>query len=97
MPTDHSNAGPFIDMPDATRMTGSTSVHPLQQVATRLQEVRDGRSRLKAKDLVGLLLSHGARAWRASQPVSHSRIRVRHPNGHPAVTIRFGYVIPENA
>ena len=41
----------------------------------RLQEVRDGGSRLKARDLVGLLLSHGARAWRASQPVTTIRLR----------------------
>ncbi|MCE7027309.1 hypothetical protein [Jiella avicenniae] len=64
-------------------------VHPLQQAALRLGEARDGRSRMKAKELVGLLLSYGARAWRASQPVSHTRIRSIAPNGSTAVRMRF--------
>ena len=64
--------------------------HPLHQAALRLAEVRDGRSRLKAKDLVALLLCHGARAWRSSQPVSHSRIKVAGPAGSPALRVRFG-------
>ena len=53
-------------------------------------EVREGRSPLKAKDLVGLLLCHGARAWRASQPVAHTRLTVQAPAGHAAVRLRFG-------
>ncbi|NDW04211.1 hypothetical protein [Jiella pacifica] len=64
-------------------------VHPLQQAALRLGEARDGRSRMKAKELVGLLLSYGARAWRASQPVSHTRIRSVSPSGSTAVRMRF--------
>jgi hypothetical protein len=63
--------------------------HPLHQAAARLAEVRDGRSRLKAKDLVALLLSHGARAWRSSQPVSYTRIRVAGPAGKAALRLRF--------
>jgi len=64
-------------------------MHPLQQAALRLGDARDGRSRLKAKELVGLLLSYGARAWRASQPISHSRVRAFSPSGRPAVRMRF--------
>lgn len=64
-------------------------MHPLQQAAMRLADVREGRSRLKAKDLVGLLLSHGARAWRASQPICHSRIKAVGPCGTTAVRLRF--------
>ena len=64
-------------------------MHPLQQASRRISEFRDGRSSLKAKDLVGLLLCHGARAWRASQPVAHSRLRVRTPQGVPAIRLRF--------
>lgn len=64
--------------------------HPLQQAAQRLGEVRDGRSRLKAKDLVGLLLCHGARAWRASQPVTYTRVKSLGPDGRPAVRLRLG-------
>ncbi|WP_102958478.1 hypothetical protein [Mangrovicella endophytica] len=64
-------------------------VHVLSQAAARIADYREGRSRLKAKDLVGLLLSHGARAWRSSQPTAHTRLRVTSPSGTIAVRIRF--------
>lgn len=64
--------------------------HPLQQAAMRLGEARDGRSRLKAKDLVGLLLCHGARAWRSSQPIARTRVRALGPSGKPSVRLRLG-------
>lgn len=65
-------------------------LHPLQQAASRISEYRDGRSRLRAKDLVGMLLCHGARAWRASQPRSETRLVVRSGSGTPAVRLVFG-------
>ena len=68
----------------------SRDAHPLQQAAIRLSDVREGRSKLKAKDLVGLLLCHGARAWRSSQPSAHIRINVHTPAKHPAIKLRFG-------
>ncbi|MEF2550208.1 hypothetical protein VQ042_02390 [Aurantimonas sp. A2-1-M11] len=89
MTTEHRTASIAnqLDFPGHGRQA---SLHPLQQAAMRLGEARDGRSRLKAKDLVGLLLSHGARAWRASQPVAHTRIRTMAPEGRPAIHLRFG-------
>ena len=69
--------------------TPVAGLHPMQQASRRIGEFREGRSALKAKDLVGLLLCHGARAWRASQPVAHSRLRVRTPHGVPAIRLRF--------
>ncbi|MBC8131230.1 MAG: hypothetical protein H7Y08_13020 [Rhizobiaceae bacterium] len=64
-------------------------MHPLQQASMRISEFRDGRSLLKAKDLVGLLLCHGARAWRGSQPVAHLSLRVETPGGTPAIRLKF--------
>mgnify|MGYP007049518471 CR=1 FL=1 len=49
--------------------------------AAHLSDLRDGRSRLRAKDLVSLLLCHGARAWRSSQPATRVCIRVGSPLG----------------
>ena len=74
-----------------TRRSGIPTIgmHPMQQASRRISEFREGRSSLKAKDLVGLLLCHGARAWRASQPVAHSKLRVRSPDGVPAIRLRF--------
>ncbi|NDV88111.1 hypothetical protein GTW51_15525 [Aurantimonas aggregata] len=71
------------------RALNQGGAHPVHQAALRLAEVRDGRSRLKAKDLVALLLCHGARAWRSSQPISHTRIRVAGTSGTPALRLRF--------
>lgn len=64
-------------------------MHPLSQASMRINDFRDGRSLLKAKDLVGLLLCHGARAWRASQPVAHLHLRVQTPGATPAVRLKF--------
>ena len=38
----------------------------------------------KAKDLIGLLLCHAARARRASRPVTSVRVEAVSPAGHPA-------------
>ena len=62
-------------------------VSTLRQAATRLADFRSQGSRFKTRDLVALLLSHGARSWRASQPPAHVRIKVFAPNGRPAVRI----------
>lgn len=64
------------------------NLHPLQQASMRIAEFREGRSAFKARDLVGLLLSHGARAYRASQPPAVTRLRVHGPAGAVAVRIR---------
>ena len=65
------------------------SAHPLRQAAMRLADVRRSGSRLKTKDLIGLLVSHGARAWRSSLPAVKVRVRVLTPAGRTAVKIRF--------
>ena len=85
MNVDQESLG-FIDHANGASIA---SMHPLKQASLRMAEFREGRSTLKARDLVGLLLSHGARAWRASQPVVRSRIKVASPSGQPAVRIRF--------
>jgi hypothetical protein len=59
----------------------------LRQAATRLADFRSPGNRFKTRDLVALLLSHGARSWRASQPAARVRVRVFAPDGHPAVRI----------
>ncbi len=64
--------------------------HPMQQAASRLGDYRDGRMRLRAKDLVGLLLCHGARAWRSSQPETRIHLRVQSFAGSPALRLSYG-------
>jgi hypothetical protein len=59
----------------------------LRHAATRLADFRSPGNRFKTRDLVALLLSHGARSWRASQPAAHVRVKVFAPDGRPAVRI----------
>ncbi|BDA84725.1 hypothetical protein Sa4125_22670 [Aureimonas sp. SA4125] len=78
-------------MDHASNRFGGTVVgmHPLHQASRRINEFREGRSLLKAKDLVGLLLCHGARAWRASQPAASPRLVVYSPVGDRAIRLRI--------
>ena len=66
---------------------GDAGAQALHLAASRLAEVGRAGPRLRTKDLVGLLLSHGARTWRGSFPVAVVRLRVLAPNGKPAVKI----------
>jgi hypothetical protein len=65
------------------------SVQVLYHAASRLADARRGAPRFKTRDLVGLLLSHGARTWRNSQPRAFVRLRVCSPEGQLAVRINF--------
>ena len=63
-------------------------VEALHHAARRLAELRRGGPRVKTRDLVGLLLSHGARSWRATLPVAHVHVSVLTPEGKQAVRLR---------
>lgn len=66
------------------------SVQALYHAASRLADARRGAPRFKTRDLVGLLLSHGARTWRNSQPRVGVRVRAVSPEGRPAVRLSLG-------
>ena len=70
-------------------IASEVGVYALHQAAMRLADIHSGRSRLKAKDLVSLLLSHGARTWRNTLPVATVRLSVFSPSGKAAVKIRL--------
>lgn len=53
-------------------------------------DVMRPRSRNSAMQLVHLLLGHGARAKRAINPYSKTRLNVIAPSGKRAVRIQFG-------
>ncbi len=52
------------------------TLHPLHEAAMRIADIGLGRSRSRTKDLVGALLTHGARAWRSGQPVVGIHVHV---------------------
>lgn len=86
--TAQNNVFGLVERPRKEKSTAEASVRALQQAATRLAELRRTGPRFKTKDLVGLLLSHGARSWRATMPVAHIRVSVMTPDGKAAVRIR---------
>ncbi len=69
-------------------LTHIGALHSLRIAAHRLSDTRK-KPKLKTRDLVGLLLSHSARAWRSSMPPVVVRISVKMPNGTPAVRFSF--------
>ncbi|MGB3500895.1 MAG: hypothetical protein WBA44_04670 [Mesorhizobium sp.] len=69
--------------------TSGRSRHALHKAAAGLAELRRTGSRLKTRDLVGFMLSHGARSWRASLPEMDVRLRVSTPLGGTAIRLRL--------
>jgi hypothetical protein len=65
------------------------ALHPLHEAAMRIAEIGRGRSRSKTKDLIGVLLCHGARAWRYSQPEARIHLHVSSANRQAPVLMRL--------
>lgn len=62
-------------------------MNALEQAAMRRPDFGLAGARRKAKDLVGLLISHGARIRRATRPRTAIFLSVFTPTGEPAVHI----------
>lgn len=72
------------------RTSDDAGLQALHQAAARLADARRGVPKFRTKELVGLLLSHGARTWRNSMPRTDVRLRVSAPSGKQAVRLRVG-------
>jgi hypothetical protein len=79
----------LVDMRRPERRIPDVGMQALHQAAVRIADIRRSGSRFKTKDLVSLLLSHGARTWRNTQPLARVRLRVFAPDGKTAVKMRF--------
>lgn len=75
-------------VPMAGAVPVSTSLSALRSAAMRLSDTRK-KPRLKTRDLVGLLLSHSARAWRSSMPFVRVKLAVTTPTGSSAVKLNY--------
>ena len=64
-------------------------LHPLHEAALKLAGMGLTRSQTKTRDLVAMLLGHGARAWRASQPEVALHLHVTTPKGAHPVRLRL--------
>ena len=87
--TGQQNVLGFIDPRRQEGAAAEVRVQSLHQAPMRLADIRRASTRFKTKDLVGLLLAHGARSWRASFPTADIRLRVVAPEGKAAVKIRL--------
>jgi hypothetical protein len=76
-------------MPDTkSRRAPRMGLHPLHEAAMRIAEL-GAKPRSKTKDLVGMLLTHGARAWRSTQPPVSVHLHVTAPTSHRPLRIRL--------
>jgi hypothetical protein len=67
----------------------ATGLHPLHEAALKLAGLGLTRSQTKTRDLVAMLLGHGARAWRAGQPEVRLHLHVVSPRGDHTVRLRI--------
>lgn len=71
-----------------TRARG-VALHPLHEAAMRLAGTGLSKSKGRTRDLVALLLSHGARAWRHSQPETDIHLHVGAYGGRSPIRLRI--------
>lgn len=64
-------------------------LHPLHEAAIRIADIGLNRSKAKTRDLVGMLLTHGARAWRSTQPRADIHLHVAAPGRSHPLRIRL--------
>jgi hypothetical protein len=63
-------------------------LHPLHEAAMRLAGAKGGAT--LTRDLVSMLLGHGARAYRSAQPRTQIHLYTTAPSGRRPVRIRLG-------
>ena len=79
----------LIDLRREERRSALVGMDALHQSPVGGPDFRIGGTRRKAKDLISLLISHGARIRRAARPRCVIRLTVFTPTGDPAVEIGF--------
>jgi len=79
----------LVDLGSEERRAPLVRVNPLHQPPMSGPDFRISGAGKKAKDLIGLLVGHGARIRRAARPRCRITLEVFTPAGHPAVEISF--------
>ncbi|WP_436799548.1 hypothetical protein [Rhizobium oryzicola] len=67
----------------------AAALHPLHEAAMRLAGLGVPRQKDRTRDLVAMLLSHGARAWRHAQPEAQIHLHVATRAGRAPVYLRL--------
>lgn len=89
----NENGAEFFGESSRARAKG-VALNPLHEAAMRLAGMSLSgmsltRSKAKTRDLVTLLLSHGARAWRHSQPPAEIHLHVSMRSGRAPVRLKL--------
>jgi hypothetical protein len=84
----NENGPGMTPVPDKKRKSPRYGLHPLHEAAMRIAEL-GSRPKSKTKDLVTLLLTHGARAWRSTQPDAQIHVHVTSPSGRYPIRMRI--------
>ena len=79
------------------KKSGKSVLHPLHEAALRIAEIGRGKSKSGTRELVAMLLTHGARAWRANQPPAKIHLHVTSPARCHPVWLRLPKVDLENS
>ena len=89
MATNDFRYRPVDDQDNRGLMSANNILHPLHEAAYPLTDIGFREKRSKTKDLIGLLLSHGARAWRYSQPEASIHLHISSQAGRFPVILRL--------
>ena len=79
----------YSDNASGNGQSSLSVLHPIHEAAMRIADLGLNRSKAKTRDLVSLLLSHGARAWRANQPEASIHLHVAGRSGRAPIHIRI--------
>lgn len=84
-----ANTGNSSENAHKPMQSKSAGLHPLHEAALKLAGLGLTRSQTKTRDLVAMLLGHGARAWRSGQPEVKLHLHVTAPEGSHPVRFRL--------
>lgn len=85
----NENRSPFPPAPTKKARTAVGTLHPLHEAAMRIADLGLSKPRAKTRDLVALLICHGARAWRSSQPEAGIHLHVTSYVGRSPIRLRL--------
>ncbi|CCE95629.1 hypothetical protein [Sinorhizobium fredii] len=86
----NENIPGIAEIPGKRGKPSRIGLHPLHEAAMRIADAGLNRSKGKTRDLVAMLLTHGARAWRSTQPRAGIHLHVTAAGRRHPLRIRLG-------
>jgi hypothetical protein len=79
----------YSDIASSHGRQSSSVLHPIHEAAMRIADLGLNRSKNKTRDLVNLLLCHGARAWRSNQPEAKIHLHIAGRSGRSPIHMKL--------